>query len=103
MELKKSLPHTLIEMTANEPRGAIKICGETLFSAVKDSTLAKRFFYDNMPVPEVDKLRGGTAYLWGIYNLLNFGPSCLTVGPSCLTVGPSWSKTVRPVCRKISM
>ena len=55
MELKKSLPHTLMVMTANAPRGEVKICGETLFSAVKDSTLAKRYSYDNMPVPEVDK------------------------------------------------
>ena len=55
MELKRSLPHALEEMTANAPKNIIKIGGEVLLTAVKNSTAAKRYSLDNMPAPEVDK------------------------------------------------
>jgi hypothetical protein len=54
LELKHSLPHTKSEMLANAPRNVVKIGGDALSQAVKNSSLAKMNSWTNMPEPEKD-------------------------------------------------
>lgn len=54
MELSDSLPHTRAEMTANAPKGVVKIGGSALVNSIKNSTQAKLNSWDNMPVPDKD-------------------------------------------------
>lgn len=54
MELKHSYPHAQAEMTANAPRGIIKVNGGALLQSVKNSTQAKIQSRDNIPEAEKD-------------------------------------------------
>ena len=53
--LKHSLPHTVLEMKANAPKGLVKIDGSALLQPIKESTSAKINKWDNIPAPERDK------------------------------------------------
>ena len=58
-ELKHSLPHTVLEMKANAPKGLVKIDGRALLQSIKESTTAKINNWDNLPAPEMDKYEEG--------------------------------------------
>ena len=46
-------------MTANAPKGVVKIDGNALLQSIKESTTAKINKWDNLPAPEKDKYEEG--------------------------------------------